>query len=907
MAITQGTQLGQYEVLGPLDAGGMGRIYRARDRELGREVAIKVLREDYADDEDWLARFKSEARLLASLNHPNIATVHGLHEADGTRYLVMELVPGETLARRLSRGPMPLGEALDVCRQIAVALEAAHDKEIIHRDLKPGNVMITPDDKVKVLDFGLAKRARPAGGPTAQTIPYDQQTREGVIVGTPGYMAPEQARGKAIDKRADVWAFGCVLYEVLAGKGPFGGETYSDILAAVIERTPDWEALPDRVPPRIVELVRRCLQKDLQRRLRDAGDARLEIEDALAELAHPPAAKVAPSSRGRRWGAIAFALVLLSFALGGGLGMWAQSRRAPATPGPGTGTTETIPEKKGPAVWSGQVLLGGATRAFGPRVSPNGQWLAFTVFHEGQAQVGVMKLDSGEWRVLTRDRRRGGLLSGVCWSADSRHIFFDRFFDVPMGVFSASPFDLAPAGAREVPILDKADCPQVVADGSLVVTKLDDGGNVRLVRHWPDGRAADEEVGPPLELDVAWPKPVRALHKRPQVVFCGKVLGKERPAQRRFYSLDLDTKECKPLPGAEGVVVPQGPLEQHPDQIVHLAVSPDDRFVYAALPAGDLFRVVRLALAGDEPPQTVLTLSLPALGLDMDRDGQLYIDQFQRPMEVLRFAAAGGSVERVASPLRGLQMQPVELPDGRVLLPSKVSGRDQLLAGAGKSLGPILEHGGETAPPAVLVDDRHLAFLAGSGKGRQLKIAEIDEDQVRIRLTLKDVPVEGLNGLAASPDGKVLYYVHSKQVWAVSTSGDGKSRKVASGDGVAVWPGTGDLLIQRFEKAGVRLLQVSPQGGERKELKIRPGLLRLAPSIIGGRAIDKDGNVVLAVASKDNWFWRVALLDSRTGKLAAIPVELDGDILPSNWGRDGKVLSVGYPLKSELWRLTPQK
>jgi eukaryotic-like serine/threonine-protein kinase len=887
MTLTQGTWLGHYEILGPLGAGGMGQVYRARDARLGREVAVKVLRDDYAKNPDWLSRFEREARLLATLSHANIATVHGLDEAEGVRYLVMELVPGQTLAERLAAGPLPLDEALDVCTQIASALEAAHDRGIIHRDLKPANVKLTPEGKVKVLDFGLAKSAEQSAAPAVVTLPFNPPTTEGVVVGTPAYMAPEQARGKPLDKRCDVWAFGCVLYEVLTGKPPFDGETYSDLLVAVIERTPDWDAFPSAVPRRVGELVRRCLQKDLHRRLRDAGDARLEIEEALVEMAQgTPAAALAPppSPRPRRWWWLTAAALLAAVALGMGL-QALRDRGAPA-----------------PAGWSGHFLLGGTTRAFGPRMSPDGQWLAFLVLKEGQSQVGVMKLSSGEWWLLTGDRERGGVLN-VCWSADSNLLYYDRFFDVPVGVFSVSPHDRADKGGRRRPVLADAECPQVLADGSLLVCKMSDGGHYRLHRHWPAHDRPDEQVGPPVEFDIGWPSPVRALRKTNRVVFCGRVFdNKEGDPKRRFYLLDLGTKSYHPL-AVEPVSTP----------FVQLALSPDDRFAYTVLPAGDLFRMVRIPLEGGGPPELLLTLMTPSFGLDVDGQGRVYLDQFQRPREVLRFAEGGGLPERVASHSRGRGElgsagQPVELPDGRVLLPSKVSGRDRLLAGfAGKDPTPLLEQDkGETAPPAVLMGERRLAFMAGSGKDRRLKLARLEDDEVNVVGVVKGVPAEGVTELAASPDGKTIYFVRHNHVWEVPADDSRPPRKVEAGDGVAVHPVTGALLVQRFEGTGVRLSQLPRAGGPPKEVKVRPGALRLAPSALGARAIDKDGRVLVTATSKDLWFWRPALFNPGTGELQLIPVEFDGDIYFASWGRGGKVLGMGYNYKSELWRLTPQ-
>ena len=248
MAVSPGTQVGAYEVLAPLGAGGMGEVYRARDTKLGREVAIKVLPDAFAKDPDRLSRFKLEARLLASLNHPNIAAIYGLEESGGTHYLVMEMVPGETLAERLTAGPLAIEEALGICGQIAEALEHAHEKGVIHRDLKPANVKVAPDDMVKVLDFGLAKAfAEPSASDVVDsqspTLMTASPTLPGVILGTAAYMSPEQARGKAIDKRTDIWAFGCVLYELLTGKQVFDGESVTDILGAILHKEPEWSAL----------------------------------------------------------------------------------------------------------------------------------------------------------------------------------------------------------------------------------------------------------------------------------------------------------------------------------------------------------------------------------------------------------------------------------------------------------------------------------------------------------------------------------------------------------------------------------------------------------------------------------------------------------------------------------------
>jgi eukaryotic-like serine/threonine-protein kinase len=366
MPLVPGTRLGPYEIVGPLGAGGMGEVYRAHDATLGRDVAIKILPEAWLTDPDRRARLDREARVLASLNHPHIGAIYGVEDAGGARALVLELVEGPTLQERLGardsglgklqtplptlqpqasglrRGrPLPLDEALQVAEQIADALETAHDKGIIHRDLKPANIKITPQGVVKVLDFGLAiyQPTRPEldGWPpdaarlaTHAPTMLVQATQPGVILGTAGYMSPEQARGQSIDKRSDIWAFGCVLYEMLTGRAPFERDTMSDSLAAILERDPDWALLPAATPALVRRLLERCLAKDPKQRLRDAGDARLEIDEALRSPA--PAANT-DVDRARRWTAGRLGLALFATAAVAGVVGWTLKPAPPSNSG----------------------------------------------------------------------------------------------------------------------------------------------------------------------------------------------------------------------------------------------------------------------------------------------------------------------------------------------------------------------------------------------------------------------------------------------------------------------------------------------------------------------------------------------------------------------------------------------
>ncbi len=408
MPLTKGTKLGTYEITAGIGAGGMGEVYQAHDSKLGRDVAIKVLPAAFAYDTDRLARFQREAKMLAQLNHPNIATIYGLEHSDGTHYLVMELVPGENLAERVRRdGAVPIEEALTIAKQIAEALEAAHEKGIIHRDLKPANVKLTLEGKVKVLDFGLAKafagdsaNEDPSNSPTLSQA----ATMQGVILGTAAYMSPEQARGKLVDKRTDIWAFGAVLYELLTGKQAFSGDDVTEILAAVVMREPDWTALPARIPSTIRTLLSRCLRKDKRQRLPDAGAARLEIEEAISAPKDSGATQAAPASPNKLLlavGAVAAVLVVLLGVTSRG---WWRSARPVEHPlvrldvdlgpdvslGPNRGTDTILSPDGTQLVYVSQgrlftrrldqpnaTELAGTQGAFEPFFSPDGQWVAF--------------------------------------------------------------------------------------------------------------------------------------------------------------------------------------------------------------------------------------------------------------------------------------------------------------------------------------------------------------------------------------------------------------------------------------------------------------------------------------------------------------------------------------------------
>jgi Tol biopolymer transport system component len=410
VALTPGTRLGPYEVAAQIGVGGMGEVYRATDTNLGRQVAIKVLPTAFAQDADRLARFEREARTLASLNHTNIAQIYGLERSDGTTALVMELIEGPTLADRIAQGAIPIDDALPIARQIAEALEAAHEHGMIHRDLKPANIKLRPDGTVKVLDFGLAKALESSPGATevsqSPTITSPAMTGMGVILGTAAYMSPEQAKGRPVDKRADIWAFGCVLYEMLSGKRAFDGETVAETLAAVMKSEPRWDALPRETPPQVRTVLRRCLQKDQAQRIRDIGDARLTMEGVFDSAAPAAAIREVPKWRkGFAWiVAGLFALTTIVMVLAGYFARPSEPPRLsrfPVEPPPGVR------------------LPPGATPY--PTVSPDGRYIAFVGISEGLSRLLLRPIGSLSAQPIPGTEGAGEY---PFWSPDSRFIGF---------------------------------------------------------------------------------------------------------------------------------------------------------------------------------------------------------------------------------------------------------------------------------------------------------------------------------------------------------------------------------------------------------------------------------------------------------------------------------------------------
>jgi len=569
--------LGHYRLVEKIGQGGMGIVWRAVDTTLDREVAIKVLPDVFAGDPARLARFDREAKLLASLNHPGIATIHGFHHVEGVRFLAMELVPGIDLSRRLSEGPIPIDEALGIALKVAEALEAAHESGVVHRDLKPANVQITPDGKIKILDFGLAKALEPdpAGGGAASmspTLTTPAATRAGVILGTAAYMSPEQAKGKPVDRRADIWAFGCLLYEMLTDRRAFEGETVSETLAAVLKDEPRWGALPTTTPEPLRRLLVRCLEKDPRRRLRDVGDARLELEEAEAGDSEAPAA-ARPASR-KRWSAtIAWSVASAAVLVAAG----ALVRSYPRTPA------------SRPAMRFSVVTNFAGVEA-GPSLSPDGRWVAFVSNRDGQWDIYIGLVTGGSLIRITSDPN---IETRPRWSPDGTHLLFARLNDLGLNDLWVVP---ALGGAARRIVLNGLN-PTWSPDGRSIA--YSSGGTIWVCEASGANPRAVTRPEPPL------------AHHHPAFSHDGRSLAFVRRRDGPYSELavaDVGAGTMKTLTNDHALAL--SPVW-----------SPDDRFIYFTSSRGGTLNIWKIPAASGDAEQITAGQGDDA-DIDLSADGK---------------------------------------------------------------------------------------------------------------------------------------------------------------------------------------------------------------------------------------------------------------------------------------------
>ncbi len=899
MPLTNGTRLGPFEILSPLGAGGMGEVYRARDVRLGREVAVKVLPAGLSSDKEKLIRFAQEARSASALSHPNIVTIFEVGQAGTLPFIAMELVEGQTLRAILEGGALPLKKALSLGFQTADGLAKAHSAGIVHRDLKPENVMVTKDGYAKILDFGLAKLVGPPAG--SGSIERLSMTATGFVLGTAGYMSPEQASGRPVDFRSDQFSLGLILYEMATGRRAFSRSTAVQTLSAIIQDDPEpMDRFNSRIPLPYRWLVDRCLAKDPEDRyastrdlardlqnLRDSGgiagegsevlpSARSEISERTARFPSAPEVAPGPESHdveraglARRGASLALSVLfgLILFAGGLGAGFWVR------------GVVAGPPAPR----WGGDLLLAGSIRVFAPRISPDAQTLAFVTVVSGVSQVAIMKPGSGDWVVLTHQKALGPV-DRIDWSRDGTRIYFDRVGDVTRSIFS-----IPILGGDERLVLDDAQGPEALSDGTLLVTRIDSNRNFQVHRYWPEtGRLAP--IGPPILRESAG-LGLRAFADGKTAVFFGKPASGDARPIREAYLLDLATGKLRRF-------APNLPISPP------VTLTGDRTAVLADIVVGDLHQIARIPRAGNDF-QTLMTLPSRPWYITQGTDGSVYVEFLDNPAELLRFAPSGGAPERLSSVGRNYFMHPLQFSDGRVLLPSLTSGRRRLLvASPGEALRPFLDSSEQSAPPAALVGKGTLALVGGGVSSSSPPVVMlVSVADGRIIRRFEQTRGTGCTAFSVSPDEKTLYFVEAGSISAIDLE-SGAVRRLRPGNGVAADPSGTSLVVQLNDRSGVHLARMPLSGGADVPIAI-PADFRLSSSPIAGNSVARDGRIVVSVLAKNAPFTGPAILDPATGALTMVPVQYEGDIVPSSWGADGSLLGMGVGLKSDLWRFRP--
>src|SRR5262245_32962242 len=716
---------------------------------------------------------------------------------------------------------------------------------------------------------GWPRPMREDGAPNAPDASHSPTltkagSESGVILGTAAYMSPEQARGKPVDKRADIWAFGVVLFETLAGQRLFHGETTSDTLAAILKADPDWKQLPAETPPRIRELLRRCLTRDPKQRLRDVGEARVAIGQITQDDNDAQANRRRPSRVGIA-GALVSAIALL---VGLVVGFF------------GRGPTSVAPR------WTGE-RLGGSTAAYGPRISPDGRMVAFQAIVDGVSQVAVLKPESGNWSVLTRDRSRGVVME-LSWSPDGSHIFFDRYLGVPAGIFSVPVL-----GGEERLVLEDAMGPQSLPDGSLLVTRLNAERRFQIHRFWPATNRLEPLRAFPSQAFLN--PPLRASPDGREAVFLGRLDTPQTSTREDVWALDLNSGRTR--------LLAQGPFRvfDRQDLGFPLAVDPNDGSVLIDLPVGDVHRIVSIPRDGSGRIDARMVLTQKAWFLDIGQDAAYYTDQVYRAGDLAQVSTTGATFERMAVS-DAIDVGPgdaLPVPDGRVLLASSLAGRARLLVGRrGAPLVPLVETREETDAPLALLPDDEVAFLARTGAGPRGVVASLADGRIKRRLAGPHGPI---NALAAAPDGKALYYASDGVVWSVPAT-DGPPRKVHAGDSMAAHPNGRELIVQLNEPQEIRLVRVSLTGGPDERIRFRDNGLRLTPNELSPNAIASDGRILVSVAPRASWFWPAGILDPKRQTLELVPNQPEADVVSTNWTSDGRIFMLSVPLRSTLWR-----
>jgi eukaryotic-like serine/threonine-protein kinase len=850
MPLPPGSQLGPYKILAPLGAGGMGEVYRAHDSRLGRDVALKILPADVANDATRRQRFELEARAVAALNHPNIVAVYDVGEG----YIVTELVEGEPL-----RGKLALRKTIDVAAQIASALAAAHDAGIVHRDLKPANILLTREGRPKVLDFGLAKTQAVQAAAADATVTV--RTEPGIVMGTPGYMSPEQVRGVAVDHRSDIFSFGVILHELLTGKRAFSGETSVDTMQAILRQEP--AELPETVPAGLRQIVSHCLEKDAAARFQSARDLGFALQSISLSGGHASL----PAARSRRpiFVIAVAAIALIALGVGAAKLLWRDA---------------AVPQ------WSG-VLLGGPEMALNPRLSPDGHLLGLQAIENGQSQVAVMKPVSGNWSILTHRRDRGPI-NQISWSPDGAVIYYDRVTDVPGGVYSVPIL-----GGEEHLVLENATTPEALPDGSLLLVRVNSRRERQLYRFWPDTGRLKELPLESTAIGLFQATCSRVAANAKEAITLARPLGGGAKGVG-LYAIDLASDAIRRLPS----------LGNEAADLLAWTVTRDGESVIAALPAGSTTRVVSIPVRGTSAARTLFTATNTVWYLDAAADRSIFVSLVDRPQELGRASPEGGATERAAASLLGaFPDQVLLLPDDRAVAPVGAAGHLRLMASRqGKDPLPLINTVEETSAPMAVAGPREIAFMIGPQPHQTIGLAETANG----RITRRIAPEKGvITGLTASADGATLYFCAAGSVWAVPAAG-GEPRMISTGDYVIMARSDRALIVTRTESSRIKLFLVPLDGAPEREIPVDPSIPLFGDhaGYFSSGSLDSAGRLLVSLVV-DSWFNPIGILDTHTGRITRVPGDNLGDHHSAVWTPDGRMLFTKMGLRATIWKFQP--